>query len=149
MSKDDDQPESQTLADQKCKSRGAELASISSIRENAFVAKETSANARQKYWIGLVYDITSSTFSWRYGPPVVSFTRWARYEPELLRGECVTFGFDGNGFTWSVSNCSTKAGYICESEFVGSRKLHLTTMLFLGMLANSSVGLKSTSFPIC
>ena len=119
FSEDEDTPESLTLADEKCRSRGAQLASISSIHENAFIAKETSVMTRPMYWIGLVYNSTSSAFKWRHGQ-AVTFTRWAKYEPTYEKGECVAFGFDGRDFTWSVLNCTTKARYVCKSKFVGS-----------------------------
>ena len=76
---------------------------------------------RPTYWIGLVYDNTSSAFTrWRHDQPA-SFTRWAKYEPKYENGDCVTFRFDGYDFTWSVSNCTSLAGYICKSELVSSR----------------------------
>ena len=132
LSNGDDKPESQALADQKCNSRGAQLASINSIHENAFIAKETSAMTGPIYWIGLSYDSTSSTFTWLYGAPV-TFTRWAKYEPTYQNGECVTFGFDGRDFTWSVSNCSTKAGYICKSELVLLKEVLMAISLSRGV----------------
>ena len=42
LSKDDDKAESMEIAGKKCESRGAHLASISSIHENVFIGKETS-----------------------------------------------------------------------------------------------------------
>ena len=143
LSKNDDKPRSQILAVQKCKSRGAELVSISSIHENAFVAKETSSLAGPIYWIGLVYNDATSAFAWLYGLPV-TFTRWAKYEPKYQNGACVAFAFDGLDFTWSVSNCATEAGYICKSEFFVSTRFE-QLFFYLGALSDSSVQLNSTS----
>ena len=119
LSSDHDKPRSQAIAVQKCKDREAQLVSISSIHENAFVAKETLWMT-VPIWIGLLYNNTSSAFAWHGSP--VTFTRWAKYEPKYLNGACVAFGFDGRDFTWSVSNCATKAGYVCKSELVVSTR---------------------------
>ena len=111
---------SQERAHQECQNRNASLSSIKTIHENAFIAKETSANEGSLYWIGLVYDHTSvkKSFQWLSGA-VVKFTRWAKYEPALQNENsrsCVVFGSDGREFVWSVSNCSKKAGYVCKSN---------------------------------
>ena len=98
-----------------CRDRGAELASLSSISEHFFIAKESSGLKGSTYWIGLVFNRTSRQFTWLHGLPA-TFTKWAKYEPAYTNGECVTFGFDGLDFGWSVANCSTTAGYICKSK---------------------------------
>ncbi|XP_065844501.1 uncharacterized protein [Oscarella lobularis] len=115
----DDELVSQERADENCQNRDAALASISTVHENAFIAKETSVIEGSLYWIGLAYKNTDSVhgaFEWLYGP-LVTFTKWAMYEPVFeaeSNHSCVLFGSDGRDFVWSVSNCTTKAGYVCK-----------------------------------
>ncbi|XP_065844363.1 uncharacterized protein [Oscarella lobularis] len=118
-SKDEDEPVSQEVAqNEKCRSRNAALVSISTVYENAFVAKETSPVPESLYWTGLVYNDTSAqeAFTWLDTSPVI-FTKWGKYEPAYPKREkkgCVLFGSDGREFVWSVSNCSAKAQYVCK-----------------------------------
>ena len=118
-SKEDIELVSQERAHQICENRNSSLASIDSLHENAFIAKETSPVKGSLYWIGLVYNRTSvkKSFEWLSGA-LVNFTKWAMYEPAVQNRNsrsCVLFGSNGQEFVWSVSNCSKKAGYICKS----------------------------------
>ena len=116
LSKDEDKAVSQKRAHRKiCQNRNASLASLSSIGEYFFIAKESSTSNGSAYWIGLVYNYTTRSFTWLNGIPA-TFTKWAKYEPAHEKGRCVTFGFDGVDFGWSVAKCSTKAGYVCKSK---------------------------------
>ena len=122
-SKDDDQLLLQERAREDCQSRNAELASISTIHENSFIAKETSAVQGSPYWIGLVYNYTSEhgAFEWLDGS-LVNFSKWAMYEPAFQAERtysCVLFGSNGLEFVWSTSNCTAKAGYVCKSNLKG------------------------------
>ena len=119
----DDELVSQERAHENCQNRDSALASISTVHENAFIAKETSVIEGSLYWIGLAYKNTDSVhgaFEWLNGP-LVTFTKWAMYEPVFeaeSNHSCVLFGSDGRDFVWSVSNCTTKAGYVCKSNLV-------------------------------
>ena len=123
MSKDGNEPVSQDVAqNEKCCSRDAALVSISTVRENAFVAKETSPVQGSLYWTGLVYNDSSAqkAFTWLDTSPVI-FTKWGKYEPAYPKGinqRCVLFGSDGHEFVWSVSNCSARAQYVCKSNLM-------------------------------
>ncbi|XP_065842855.1 uncharacterized protein [Oscarella lobularis] len=120
LSKDEDKAVSQKRAHRKiCQNRNASLASLSSIGEYFFIAKESSTSNGSAYWIGLVYNYTTRSFTWLNGIPA-TFTKWAKYEPAHEKGRCVTFGFDGVDFGWSVAKCSTKAGYVCKKELKDS-----------------------------
>ena len=119
LSKDDDELVSQAQAQyEKCKSRNATLASIRTIHENAFIASETSPSKESLYWTGLVYNETfmKGAFRWLDDTSVI-FTKWGMYEPKHVQDSsiCVLFGSDGREFVWSVSNCSSKARYVCKS----------------------------------
>ena len=143
-SKNDDEPVSQERAhNEKCRSRNATLASISTIHENAFIAAETSAVAGSNYWTGLVYNITSvqGAFSW-LDATSVNFTKWGMYEPAYQKEgsqSCVLFRSDGREFVWSVSNCSSKASYVCKSNLTDTRRAVLINLPLLskGMLTES------------
>ncbi|XP_065844505.1 uncharacterized protein [Oscarella lobularis] len=124
LSKDDDELVSQVQAqNEKCKSRNATLASISTTYENAFIASETSPSKESLYWTGLVYNETfaNGNFRWHDETPVI-FTKWGMYEPKHLQDSsiCVLFGSDGREFVWSVSNCSAKARYVCKRDEITS-----------------------------
>ena len=115
FSKDVDESVSQEFAHRNACQQlyDADLASLSSISEYFFIAKEFSPS-KSAYWIGLIRNDTSDSFTWLLGS-YPTFTKWAKYEPTHGKGDCVTFGFDGLDFGWSVANCSAKAGYICKS----------------------------------
>ncbi|XP_065842985.1 uncharacterized protein [Oscarella lobularis] len=116
FSKDVDESVSQEFAHRNACQQlyDADLASLSSISEYFFIAKEFSPS-KSAYWIGLIRNDTSDSFTWLLGS-YPTFTKWAKYEPTHGKGDCVTFGFDGLDFGWSVANCSAKAGYICKRQ---------------------------------
>ena len=123
-SKEGDESVSQERAHyEKCKSRKASLASISTAHENAFIARETSPVEGIRYWTGMIYNHTHmhGAFTWLDSFPV-AFTKWGMYQPIYQTGKsqsnCVLLGLDGREFLWSVSNCSVKAHYVCKSNFV-------------------------------
>ena len=115
LSKKENESVAQDRADLECQDRDAQLASFRSISEHFFIAKESSGLNGLTYWIGLVYNDTTGSFTWLDGTPA-AFSMWAKYEPAYKKGECVTFGFDGLHFGWSVQNCSAKVGYVCKSK---------------------------------
>ncbi|XP_065844670.1 uncharacterized protein [Oscarella lobularis] len=143
MSKDGNEPVSQDVAqNEKCSSRDAALVSISTVRENAFVAKETSPVQGSLYWTGLVYNDSSAqkAFTWLDTSPVI-FTKWGKYEPAYPKGinqRCVLFGSDGHEFVWSVSNCSARAQYVCK-RFLNESSNVLAWWLFETFVPNSYV----------
>ena len=126
ISKDKDEPVSQEVArNEKCSSRNATLASMNTIYENAFVAKETSPVKESFYWTGLFYNDTSAqeAFMWLDASPI-SFTKWGKNEPASPKREnqgCVLLGSDGHEFVWTVSNCSAKAQYVCKSNLTDTK----------------------------
>ena len=123
----------QDLAHHKiCQERDAELISFDRIDEHFLVGSQSSARKGSAYWIAFVYNNTSSSFTWLRGLPA-AFAKWAKYEPAYENGNCVTFGFDGVSFGWSVANCSNKAGYICKSE-PNNGMIHDLYVLFSGKI---------------
>ena len=121
----------------KCQERDAHLASFSDISEHFLIARESSPFSGSAYWIGLIYNDTSRTFTWLHGLPA-TFTMWAKYEPAHENGMCVTFEFDGVRFGWAVAKCSTKAGYVCKSKPNTARR-PVSNVESLGILNATSV----------
>ena len=138
LSKEDDKAVSQDYAHyNKCQERDAHLASFSDISEHFLIARESSPLSGSAYWIGLIYNDTSRTFTWLHGLPA-TFTMWAKYEPAHENGMCVTFGFDGVNFGWATAECSTKAGYVCKSKPNAARR-PVSNIDLLGILNAPSV----------
>ncbi|XP_065840565.1 C-type mannose receptor 2-like isoform X3 [Oscarella lobularis] len=126
LSKRENESVAQDRAILECQMRGgAQLASFRCISEHFFIAKESSGLNGLAYWIGLVYKDTTGSFTWLDGTPA-AFSMWAKYEPAYKKkGECVTFGFDGLHFGWSVQNCSANVGYVCKRTLNGTTEIDI------------------------
>ncbi|OXB67692.1 hypothetical protein ASZ78_015224, partial [Callipepla squamata] len=99
-----------------CNESNADLASIHSPEEHAFILSQPGYKAMDELWIGMNDLSTQMYFEWSDETPV-TYTKWLPGEPtHSVNGQedCVVMaGEDGY---WADSACDRKLGYICRRE---------------------------------
>lgn len=123
-------------ARQDCESRGAHLATISSVAENELVAPLIN----ESKYLGAFEDVPltsegSGEYHWITGEPL-SFENWADGEPDQAESRCSLYGPGPapslmrcyehcmamvTGGRWVDQRCDRVDGYVCEWEPVGSK----------------------------
>ncbi|XP_026154124.1 macrophage mannose receptor 1 isoform X2 [Mastacembelus armatus] len=100
-------------AHEDCVSRGANLASIHSHDEEAFLSQYSPGSSK---WIGLNHNPTEGGYSWSDGSPL-SYTNWGHGEPNNHEGRenCVEMVVTKNGTYswWNDLYCDAHQDWIC------------------------------------
>lgn len=104
-------------ASEACRSTGGQLVAIGDEDENAFVLATAQAagfgGSLFPVWIGLFGTTPGGAFAWSSGAPV-SFLDWASGQPPRAGG-CAGILLTGmRAGQWSVGDCATQLGYVCE-----------------------------------
>ncbi|XP_056147018.1 macrophage mannose receptor 1 [Lampris incognitus] len=107
------QKKSWGAAREDCLSRGADLVSIHSQEEEAFLALYSNASSK---WIGLKNNPTEGGYSWSDNTPL-AHTNWGPGEPNNHEGreDCVEMVTNINGTYswWNDLNCDAHQDWIC------------------------------------
>ncbi|XP_018010507.1 uncharacterized protein LOC108667918 isoform X2 [Hyalella azteca] len=105
-------------AAETCRLFDAELASISSLHENTFLAAFTLEDA----WIGLSSEELSSSFVWTDGSDV-TFTNWDSLEPNNNYGRERCVQLMSRSGLWNDFYCSTPLNFVCKKKRVKEQSL--------------------------
>jgi hypothetical protein len=91
-----------------CKARGAEMVTVSSAEENAYLTGLGVENT----WLGFTDAETEGTYVWASGVKS-GYLNWGMAQPDDAGAseDCAQFLADG---TWNDNNCTAKLGYVCE-----------------------------------
>jgi len=104
-----------TEAQEACRARSMELASVHSKEENSFMYDLINYHNEQytSSWIGFTDADIETIFVWTDGTPV-DYTNWYSGEPGSDDAYDCTFMSDGNDAQWLDYDCSRHAGVLCR-----------------------------------
>ncbi|XP_052803256.1 macrophage mannose receptor 1-like isoform X2 [Mya arenaria] len=99
-------------AEQQCKGRGMELASVMSMNEEKFILQLVDNHELTNADVWLGFRRADNYFSWTDSSPT-SYIHW-RSAPTRTSGSDCVYMHDGDG-TWDNTDCTTKKGFICKT----------------------------------
>ncbi|KAK3743873.1 hypothetical protein QZH41_016477 [Actinostola sp. cb2023] len=108
-----------------CVSIGGDLVTITSARENAYVARlgQTYSNKGTLLWIGLHRDSfmsldSTKKFKWVDGSALSGqYSKWNANEPNSVAEECgMMYLTKQHGSLWNDSHCHSKYLIMCEKD---------------------------------
>jgi len=100
-----------TEAQEACRARSMELASVHSEEENSFMWD--LINGRANSWIGFTDADIETIFVWTDGTPV-NYTNWLSGQPSSYDGEDCTVMSYGSDGGWYDDGCSWHYGVLCR-----------------------------------
>lgn len=102
-----------------CESLGAYLAEIDSREESDFLITlaESPLNTNNIHviWLGGSDIDTEGNWVWAHSKRKITYTNWAKGEPNGKRHENCLHTYKGNG-VWNDIDCGYRCGFICEAD---------------------------------
>ena len=99
-------------ANAACLAAGLQLATVQSAAQNAALVTAAAGNAA---WIGGTDAASEGTWVWSPSNTPLSYTNWARSEPNNANGgqHCLVGNYNDAG-EWDDQTCHGKVKYVCQ-----------------------------------
>ncbi|XP_063442664.1 perlucin-like [Mytilus trossulus] len=106
-----------------CRGHSAELASVQTATENAYLKYFATAFGHD-YWLGGNDEVIEGSWTWVATDAPVDYDGWSPGEPQGARAEnCMAF-YTSVNYNWVDAHCTNSLRFICEKPYPESGPGH-------------------------